>query len=97
MKRHLKRKHPKDHEEYDQQQTNKKRKTEQSGSLQPKIASFMKASPILEFAVDLIVENAVAFELFGSTAMRSLYSFAKKGCGDSSSRVIDAETVKQAL
>lgn len=96
MKRHLKRNHSGISTEYEQRLNEKKRK-KVDDEKQPKIAEYMKESPVMELAVDMVVENAVSFELFVSSSMRSLTNHAKKGFNDKSSRAINDETVKLAV
>jgi hypothetical protein len=93
----LQRNHAEAHQEVDTYQAKKKQKKETAVSSQPKIVDYTKSSPVMEIAVDMVIENAVPFELFGSSAMRQMNKLAKKGCGDNSSRVINPDTVKQAL
>lgn len=79
-----------------QEQKLKEDKKMQQGK-QPTISQCFKASPVLDLAVDMIIENAVSFELFDNLPMKTLCSLAKKGSGDIFSPAIYSENVKKAL
>ena len=51
----------------------------------------------MSVAINLVVHDAVCFSVFDSQNMRKLVMNAKKGAGDYSKQVINAENVKKSL
>lgn len=105
--RHLQRAHADKYQEYktaynnskDKIQNNsltRKRKFDGSSS-QKKMTDFAAISPTMKLAVNLAVYRGAPFSLFNDQSMTRLISAAKKGSGDNSSKVINAENVKSAI
>lgn len=51
----------------------------------------------MQLAIDLTIRKGLSFSTFDSKDMRKLIILAKKGAGDDSRQVVNAENVKKSL
>lgn len=102
--RHLQRKHPEQHKEYEDAEKAKKdlvhqnlKRKRTSDPKQPKITDFTGTAVVMNTCVDLAVHRGIAFKTFDQPEMRNLTKYAKAGIEDKSPKVINAENVKAAI
>lgn len=104
--RHLLRKHPEKHKEFEAadkgtKQKGVKRTLAQVQKFpdpkQHKISDYTGTEVVLKYCVDLAVHHAIPFQTFNHPPMQALIKFAKLGGGDKSPKVVNAENVKIAL